>query len=130
MYQYARRHLHSIIPAAILGVFFSLPQVSIGSVVGTIVLTYIVAWVVAYQFVMPTAWLHALTVNAIVSMVLAVIVLIKALMKPFPDISNWGNVILLACGIMLLFFVAFAIATMIYWYLEKRTYQAMNDSEQ
>ncbi len=125
LYQEALHHLRVVIPAIILGVFFSLPHVCIWQVVGTVVLAYITAFVIQCKLTMPTAWLHALSVNAVVSMILALIVLIQALIKPFPDVSDWGNVILLACGIMFLFLVVFGIATVIYWQLEKRIYHQL-----
>ena len=53
--QEARHHLRVIIPAIILGVFFSLPRVCVWHVVGTVVLAYIVAFVVRRKFTMPTA---------------------------------------------------------------------------
>jgi len=119
-------HLRVVIPAIILGIFFNLPHVSVWPVIGTVVLAYVIAFVVQHKFIMPTVLLHVLTVNVTVSIILALIVLIQALIKPFPLTVDWGNVMLQACGIMFLFLVVFAIATAVYWQLEKRIYPVNN----
>jgi len=111
-----------IIPAAIMGIFFSLPSINGYIFSGVILLSYIVAVIVKRKFTMPSAWLHTLSVNAISAMSVAILILAHDMMKPFPDKYNINSIILLACGIMFLFMIFFGVATFFYWYLERSVY--------
>lgn len=115
------KRLFAVLPSAvILGAFFSLPQVSLFYVIGSVVLGLILAFIFERWVKMPRPWIQALSVNALLSAVLAIILLIQDLRKPFPPINNWGALILEACGLMLIFLIVFALSTGLYSWIVAR----------
>lgn len=103
-----KRHLAAIIPAGLLGAFFTLPTVPWFCVVGAMVLGVMVSWFYGHWLTMTNSWLHVLMTNVSLSVIFAMVLVGHDLMLPFPDIKDWITAILEGFGLMFIFLILLA----------------------